>query len=60
MGRHPDGATARTEWLKLRITPEGLAEINRVRGNETVSAFVRQAIADRIWRRDQGTKRVKR
>jgi hypothetical protein len=60
MGRHPDGATARTEWLRLRITREGLAEIDRVRGDETVSAFVRNAVADRIRRVDQLTGKVKR
>jgi len=60
MGRHPDGATARTEWLKLRITDEGLAEIHRVRGDDTLSAFVRLAIANEVLRRDRLTGKVKR
>jgi len=52
MGRHPDGATARTEWLKLRITPEDRAEIDRARGDLSRSAFVREAVVVHIRRLD--------
>ena len=36
MGRHPDGATARTYTLRLRIAPEGLAAIDEARGDRPV------------------------
>jgi uncharacterized protein (DUF1778 family) len=50
MARPPDGKTARTEWLKLRVTPEDLAAIDHARGGEDRSSFVRQAVAEKIER----------
>jgi hypothetical protein len=44
MSRRPDGATARSEWLRVRITPDGLAALDDARGELDRSEFVRRAI----------------
>ena len=50
MPRRPDGTTARTELLKLRLTPEGLAALDQARGEVSRSAFVRAAVAAQVRR----------
>jgi hypothetical protein len=50
MPRRPDGRTARTAWLKVRITREGLAALDAARGATSRSTFVRDAVGHQIGR----------
>lgn len=45
MAGRPHGAHARTEMLRVRLTPEGLAVLDRLRGPLDRSAYVRSLIA---------------
>jgi hypothetical protein len=57
MGRRPDGAQVRSSRLFVRITPAGRDVIDQVRGGETISEFVRTAIADRVRVKQTRTRR---
>lgn len=46
MARRPDGASARTEFLRVRITAGGLEKIDKQRRpGESRSAYIRRLIA---------------
>ena len=50
MPRRPHGRTARTAWLKARITREGLAALDAARGATSRSTIVRDAVGHQIGR----------
>ena len=51
MARHPDGSESRDRTLHVRITRAGMGELDRVRGGESRSQYVRNLIAADVRRR---------
>lgn len=51
MARHPDGSESRDLTLHVRITSAGMGELDRVRGGESRSQYVRNLIAADVRRR---------
>jgi hypothetical protein len=51
LGRPPVGAAARTRMLRARITEEGGAILDRMRGETSESEFIRWLIAQEFKRR---------
>lgn len=47
-GRLPEEGQARTEVLKVRLTPDAQEALDAARGEQGRSAFVRDAIRDKI------------
>lgn len=45
MPRQPDGAEPRALTLHVRITPKGMAVLDRLRGENSRSAYVRALLA---------------
>lgn len=45
MARQPDGPQARTETVTVRLTPAGIAELDRQRGTRTRSGHLRHLLA---------------
>lgn len=45
MAGRPQGAVARTEVLKVRMTKQGMEVVDRMRGSLSRSAYVRHLIA---------------
>lgn len=45
MGRQPDGVETRSMTMVVRMTPGGLGQVDRLRGEMARSSFVRRAIA---------------
>lgn len=45
MARKPDGAVKRTAFVGVRLTEHGAAELDRLRGEESRSAYFRRLLA---------------
>lgn len=51
MSRRPDGTTARTVIIAMRLTPTGGEMLDRLRGDLSRSAFMRQLLIDEAKRK---------
>jgi hypothetical protein len=45
MAGRPQGAHARTEKVEVRMTPQGIATLDRLRGALSRSAYIRNLLA---------------
>ncbi len=52
MARSPDGSEPRTHTVHVRITPAGMRALDRLRGRQTRSAYIRSLLAAEARRRE--------
>lgn len=57
MGRPSMGASARREYVTVRLTPSELAKLDAVRGATPRSEFIRRAVGAAVERASSGGER---